>query len=83
MATLSLENVGEDDHCGCRVEEFLVNGIDLHVHYEDGRADAYLDWGDEGQLEFSTKRVAVRTHKLPDIRAQRLAVLRWAKDMTQ
>jgi len=81
MATLSLERVGEDDHCGCRVEEYLINGIDLHVHYEDGRADAYLDWGDEGQLEMPS-RMAVRV-PAPSLYQQRLAVLRWAKEMTQ
>jgi len=79
VTTFSLERVGEDDHCGCRVEEFLVNGIDLHVHYEDGRADAYLDWGDEGQLE----RIGVRTTARETIFQQRVAVLRWAREMTQ
>ena len=73
-ASLRLLFAGADEHCGCRVEEMLVNGIDLHVHYEDGSADAYLDWGDDGDAEFSAPA--------PSIREGRVAVLEWAAAMT-
>lgn len=73
--TLELLEVGVDDHCGCRVEEMLVNGIYLHVHYEDGSADAYLDWGDDGQEEFSAPA--------PTLRQGRAGVLTWARTWTQ
>lgn len=67
--------IGKDEHCGCRVEELLINGVDLHVHYEDGSADAYLDWGDECEpMEAG--------FPAPTIFAGRSAVLRWANAAT-
>ncbi|MEN5176359.1 hypothetical protein [Brevundimonas diminuta] len=72
---IELLNVGSDDHCGCRVEEILVNGVDLYVHYEDGSADAYLDWGDEcDPAEVSLPA--------PTVFLGRAAVLKWASAMT-
>ena len=66
-----------DDHCGCRVEEMLFDGVDLHVHYEDGNADAYLDIDPDNFEPHLTSQPA------PTMREGRVAVLRWARSILQ
>lgn len=36
-----------DEECGCPVEEWIVHGVDVTLHFEaDGTMEAYLDAGD-------------------------------------
>lgn len=65
---------GPEEHCGCREEHILVNGVDLLVHYEAGFADSYLDFGDDGDAQASLPA--------PTQFAGRVAALRWASELT-
>lgn len=61
--------------CGCPEETYIVNGINLIVHYEpDGTADAFLDGGDWGEVETTVEGMTRF--------AARHAVFAWAFDMT-
>ncbi len=45
--TARLEAAYPDDECGCPVEEWVVNGIWLQIHFEpDGSMEAFADTGD-------------------------------------
>lgn len=59
-------------HCGCPEEEILIGAAELLIHYEDGRADVYLDWGDDGA---ATASFPANTQF-----AGRASALRWAKE---
>ena len=62
--------------CGCPEESYIVNGIDLTVHFEpDGTADAFMEGGDWGGCETSIEGYSRF--------AARLAVFAWANSMTQ
>lgn len=76
MAIGEIEFTGvEEGDCGCAEETFIVNGIDLVVHYEpDGRADAFMDGGDWGEAD--------ATFKLGHPEACRTAAIGWALHMT-
>lgn len=74
-AYIEILAVGTDDHCGCRVEELLFDGADLHIHYEDGRADAYLDIDPDNYDPHITSQPA------STVRDGRLAVLHWARSI--
>lgn len=70
-----LEHVEIAD-CGCPEENYLFNGVNLQVHYDsEGEADAFMDWGDDGQAEFSVR-------DLPSRFAARKAVFAWAASRT-
>lgn len=61
--------------CGCPEEEYLFNGVDLIVHYDpDGTADAFMDWGDDGQEETTVEGMSRF--------AARHAVFAWAASLT-
>ena len=71
----TLEHVEIAD-CGCPEETYLFNGVFLQVHYDAAdEADAFMDWGDDGQAEFSVRDAVSRF-------AARLAVFDWAARMT-
>lgn len=41
------ERAYPDEDCGCPVEEWIVNGINLTIHFEpDGAMEAFADNGD-------------------------------------
>lgn len=71
-AHMIVESVTTDDHCGCRVEEILFDGANLNIHYEDGRADAYLDTDPDNFEPHLTSEPA------PTVFEGRKRVLAWA-----
>lgn len=43
----TLEASYPDKECGCPVEEWVVNGVSLSIHFEpDGKMEAFADTGD-------------------------------------
>lgn len=41
------EHAYADDDCGCPVEEWVVNGVNLMIHFEpDGTLEVFADTGD-------------------------------------
>lgn len=61
--------------CGCPEEEYRFAGVDLIVHYEpDGTADAFMDWGDDGEAETTVEGMSRF--------AARHAVFAWAASLT-
>jgi hypothetical protein len=46
--TVEVLFIGErpNDHCGCPEELYIVGGVDLALHHEDGAVDCHMDWGD-------------------------------------
>lgn len=63
------------EDCGCPEEHYLINGVDLEIHFDKtGEVDAFMDGGDWGEA-FKTVRGAS-----PDV--ARIEVLAWALVLT-
>lgn len=77
MSVAWLESASTDDHCGCRVEDIWIDGADLSIHYEDGRADAYLEIDPDNYDPHLTSLPA------PTIFKGRLNVLAWARGLME
>lgn len=67
------EDAYPDEECGCPVEEWVVCGVSLQIHFEpDGSLEVFADTGDWDQI------VPLRATTLSEGRAEAFA---WARSL--